>query len=71
MVKVKHNSDLLTVTQAAARLKVTRQNMHAAIERGRLKAVRVGAVLLVDRAAVDAYGKSRKRTGRPPQKKNK
>jgi excisionase family DNA binding protein len=67
MVKV--TGDLLTITQAAARLKVTRQNIHAAIERGRLKATRVGSVLLVQRSALDAYAKSRQHTGRPPKKK--
>jgi excisionase family DNA binding protein len=61
--------DLLTITQAAARLKTSRQNIHDAIERGRLPATRVGAVLLVDRSALDAYAKSRKRTGRPTKKK--
>jgi excisionase family DNA binding protein len=69
MVKV--TGDLLTVSQAAAWLKTTRQNVHAAIQRGRLKATRVGAVLLVKRAALDGYGKSRKFTGRPPKKKSK
>lgn len=67
MVKV--TGDLLTITQAAARLKTTRQNIHAAVQRGRLKATRVGAVLLVQRTALDAYGKTRKRTGRPKKKK--
>lgn len=67
MVKV--TGDLLTVTQAADRLKVTRQNIHDAITRGRLKATKVGTMLLIDRSALDAYGKSRKRTGRPPKKK--
>lgn len=67
MVKV--TGDLLTVSQAAARLKVTRQNIHDAITRGRLKATKVGTMLLIDRSALDAYGKSRKRTGRPPKKK--
>jgi excisionase family DNA binding protein len=74
MVKVRLEDitgDLLTVTEAAKALKVTRQNIHAAIERGRLKATRVGAVLLVARAALMAYGKSRKRTGRPPKAKKK
>jgi excisionase family DNA binding protein len=69
MVKV--TGDLLTITQAATRLKTTRQNIYAAIERGRLPATRVGSVLLVNRPALDAYGKSRKRTGRPPKKKTK
>lgn len=70
MVKLKSSSnDWLTATQAAARLKTTRQNIHDAIARGRLKATTVGAMLLIDRAALDAYGKSRKRTGRPPTKK--
>ena len=67
MVKV--TGDLLTVTQAAAHLKTTRQNIHAAIQRGRLAATQVGSMLLVNRVALDKYGKTRKRTGRPPTKK--
>jgi excisionase family DNA binding protein len=63
--------NLLTITQAAAKLKVSRQNIHDAIDRGRLKATRVGAVLLLHRSDLEAYSKSRKRTGRPPHKKNK
>ena len=51
MVKLKSsNPDVLTISQAAARLKTTRQNIHDAIARGRLVATRVGAVLLVERA---------------------
>jgi excisionase family DNA binding protein len=61
--------ELLTVSQAAARLKVTRQNIHDAIARGRLKASRVGSVMLITRASLDSYSKSRQRTGRPPKKK--
>ena len=70
MVKLKSdNGDWLSVSQAATRLKTTRQNIYDAITRGRLKSTRVGSMLLVERSAVDAYGKSRKRTGRPPLKK--
>jgi excisionase family DNA binding protein len=72
MVKLKSsNGDWLTVSGAAARLKTTRQNIHAAIQRGRIKAIQVNAILLIERAALDAYGKSRKFTGRPPKKKPK
>lgn len=71
MVKLKSSTnDWLTVSQAAAILKTTRQNIHAAVQRGRLPATRVGAVLLVERAALNQYRKSRAFTGRPP-KKNK
>jgi len=72
MVKLpKSTGDFLTVSQAAEHLKVTRQNIHAAIQRGRLAATRVGAVLLIDRSALTAYSKSRAFTGRPPKKKTK
>ena len=71
MVKLKSSTnDWLTISQAAAILKTTRQNIHAAVQRGRLPATRVGAVLLVERAALKQYGKSRAFTGRPPKKKN-
>jgi len=60
---------LLTVTQAAKILKVTRQNIHDVILRGRLAASRIGTMVVISRAALEAYGKSRKRTGRPKKKK--
>jgi excisionase family DNA binding protein len=67
MVKLKSSTlDVLTISQAAARLKTSRQNIHDAIARGRLSATRVGKIFLVERSALDDYGKSRKRTGRPP-----
>jgi excisionase family DNA binding protein len=62
---------LLTVTQAAEALKVSRQNIHDAIARGRLTASKVGSILLIHGPALDAYSKSRKRTGRPLKKKPK
>lgn len=61
--------DLFTVTQAAKLLKVTRQNIYDAIDRGRLISTRVGSMLLIQRSALERYSKSRKRTGRPPSKK--
>lgn len=57
--------DLLTVSQAAARLKVSRQNLYDAISRGRLSAIKIGKLVLVHRSALETYRKSRKRTGRP------
>ena len=65
------SNTLLTVTQAAARLKTTRQNIYAAIERDRLEVTRVGAMILIDRTALDAYAKTRAFTGRPPKKNTK
>ena len=68
MVKLKSsNNDWLTLSQAAAILKTTRQNIHAAVQRGRLPATKVGAILLVERAALTTYSKSRAFTGRPPK----
>jgi excisionase family DNA binding protein len=61
--------ELLTVSQSATKLKVTRQNIHDAITRGRLKASRVGSVILITRVSLNSYSKSRQRTGRPPRKK--
>lgn len=58
-------SHLPTVTQAAARLKTTRQNIYDAIDRGRLVAQKVGNAVLVFRQDLNHYAKSRKRTGRP------
>ena len=68
---VKITGDMLTITQAASLLKTSRQNIYAAIERGRLKTTKVGAIVLVKRSALTAYAKTRKRTGRPPKKKTK
>lgn len=61
--------ELLTVSQSAAKLNVTCQNIHDAITRGRLKASSVASVMLITRASLDAYSNSRQRTGRPPKKK--
>lgn len=68
---VKISGDMLTISQAATFLKTSRQNIYAAIERGRLKTTKVGAIVLVKRSALTAYAKTRKRTGRPPKKKAK
>ena len=71
MVKLNSSAnDWLTLSQAAAILKTTRQNIHAAVQRGRIPATRVGAILLVERAALNQYGRSRAFTGRPPKKNN-
>jgi len=70
MVKVKASTaDLLSVVQAAARLKTTRQNIYDAITRGRLKPIKIGTMILLERTALDVYGRSRQRTGRPSKKK--
>jgi len=68
---VKITGDMLTITQAAEYLKTSRQNIYAAIERGRLEKTEVGAIVLVKRSDLNAYAKTRKRTGRPPKKKAK
>jgi excisionase family DNA binding protein len=65
------SSDFLTVTQAAASLKCYRSNIHDAIKRGRLQAHKVGNIKLISRVSLEAYRKSRKRTGRPQKKKTK
>ncbi len=68
---VKITGDMLTITQAASLLKTSRQNIYAAIERGRLKKTEVGSMILVKRSDLKAYAKSRAFTGRPPKKKKK
>ena len=44
---------VLTITEAAARLGIHRQTLRAAIERGDLRAVRVGRRWLIPVAAID------------------
>jgi excisionase family DNA binding protein len=65
------NRDLLSVRQAAIRLKVSPANIYDAISRGRIVPLRIGDMVLVSRPALEAYGKSRKRTGRPAKKKKR
>ena len=62
--------NLLTVTQAAKLLNVTRSNIHSAIARGRIDKIKIGSVVLISRVALDAYSKSRQHTG-PSKKKKK
>ena len=55
----------LTVGQTATKLKVTRQDIQEAVRRGRLLAMQTGSALLIGRAAIEAYAKTR--AGRAPK----
>ena len=54
---------LMSVTQAANTLGVSRAAVHKAIQQKRLPAQRYGNVLLVDRAAVLRYKRERSQSG--------
>lgn len=47
--------DLLTVTEVAHRLRISRQAVHKAIQCGRFPAVRVGNLYRIDREWLDEY----------------
>lgn len=64
--KKNHLADLLTITQAARLLGVTRQTISAAVKRGRIKARKVGHVSLISSASIKQYKKTRKPA--PPRK---
>lgn len=55
----------LTVRQTATKLKVTRQDVQEAVRQGRLLAMQTGSALLIARAAIEAYAKTR--AGRAPK----
>ena len=65
----KNLSNLLTVTQAARLLGLTRQTIWEAVKKGRIKSQRVGHVSLIPRSSLQQYKSSRK-PGRP-RKRNK
>lgn len=57
---------LLSVTEAAAVLGVTRQRVHHLIGQGRLKVTRIGPIMAVDAKAVERFiATGRKPVGRP------
>jgi excisionase family DNA binding protein len=58
--------DLLTPTQAAKRLKLTRQGIAKAIKEGHLEARRYGRMYLIEPSALERYRATRKPPGRPP-----
>lgn len=57
--------ELLSPAQAAARLGVSAQRVHAMVATGRLPARRIGSRLLIDRAAVEARAEAGAVPGRP------
>lgn len=58
-------SGVLTMGQAAAKLKVTRQAIWHAINRGRLRCFRFDHVVLIPAEALKEYDKSKSKGGRP------
>lgn len=59
---------LMSVTQAASMLGVSRAAVHKAIQQDRLPAQRYGNVILVSRVAVLRYRAERAKSGREPSK---
>ncbi|HXL09432.1 MAG TPA: helix-turn-helix domain-containing protein [Candidatus Bathyarchaeia archaeon] len=66
MARTKHPLDLLTPTQAAELLKLTRQGIVKAIQEGHLLARRYGRLYLIELSALERYRATRKPPGRPP-----
>ncbi|MCH8055612.1 MAG: helix-turn-helix domain-containing protein [Deltaproteobacteria bacterium] len=57
-----------TTSQAARLLRVSRQTIWSAIKKGRLKARRIGHMILINRSALDRYKSSPKPVGGRPKK---
>ena len=55
--------DLLSATQAAHLLGVTRQHIYLLLRRGTLPKIEIGGFTLVPRAAVEAYAKTERKPG--------
>lgn len=53
----------LTVAQAARELGVTRQAVWSAIDRGRIKAEKLGPILLIPYQSLQSYKSSRSHSG--------
>ena len=60
---------LLTVPQAARLLKITSAAIHKAIQRDRLRYLKLGGILLIQRADLIQYSKSKSVGGRPKKRK--
>ena len=60
--------ELLTTKQVADELGVTRMLILRFIKKGRLKAIKVGDIWLLDRRDVDAFSRIPRKTGRPAKK---
>lgn len=58
---------MLTTSQAAAILQVSRRRVNELIELGTLQATRFGKAWQVDPASVEAYKNSPRKAGRKPQ----
>ena len=69
MARKKTQPDLLTPIEAAGLLKLTRQGIVKAIQRGDLEARRYGRLYLIDRSALERYRARRKPVGRPRKTK--
>jgi excisionase family DNA binding protein len=60
---------LVTVTEAAKLLKISRAGVYNAIYRGKLAPVEIGGVVFVSRSDIPKYKKSKSLGGRPKKKK--
>ena len=60
---------LVTVTEAAKILKIGRMGVHQAIKRGKLPAIKLGGVFLINRSDLPKYERSKSLGGRPKKKK--
>jgi excisionase family DNA binding protein len=59
--------DLLSATQAAQLLGVTRQHIYLLIRHGTLPKIELGGFTLVPRAAVETYAKTERKPGPKPK----
>jgi len=56
---------LVTVSQAARLLKITPAAIHKAIKRGRLPSLKIGPIVVIERAHLKLYRKNKSVGGRP------
>ena len=59
-------SKLMTLPQAASRLRVGRQYVHELVVRGKLPAMRIGRGFIVSVEDVDKFNRERKAKHKPP-----
>ena len=65
----KSPSDLLSLSQAAKYLRMSRQGIWEAIQKGKIKAQKVGFAIAIPRKALDKYKSLPKPPGGRPKKK--
>ena len=64
-IKVLDDDSVLTTTEAAKRMKLSKHTVLAYIERGLIKARRLGPIWLITASECDRYNRERRPRGNP------